>query len=975
MTFSPTDVVARFWKNAETHEELEGPVAVVPQEHLGRRRFLQLLGSAIAVPSLAACTRQPKEEIVPYVKQPEQLVPGRPLFYASAVPFGGVGRAVLVEQHMGRPTKVEGNPDHPASRGGTDTFAQAEILQLYDPDRSQTIRKDGEISSFGELAGAMQAAVLACRAKRGAGLHIVSGETTSPTLIAQIEELLAAMPEARWYVHEPVGNEAEQVATAASFGAIVEARYRFERADVVLSLDADYLGLEGNPAYVRDWADKRTAGTRGGTMNRCYAVQSAPQLTSASADHRAIVRAGEVEHVARLVVAKLLDKLGKGDKAIAEGAKLPAGASDAFVEAVAADLAHAGKNGLVVPGKFQPAIVHRLAHAANHALGAVDNTVWYGAPVRASARSAARTRAELVRALEAGQVDLLVVLGANPAYDAAGFAQAVFKAKLRIHHGLYFDETAALCHWHVPAAHPFESWSDVVSHDGTTSIVQPLIEPLYQSKSPHEVVAALGDKPDRTSLQIVRAHHAAALGDEPDLAWRRVLHDGFFRSGPEPVKTALQGAAWPAAAAIEGDLDLLFRPDPGVYDGRYANNAWLQEMPKPLTQLTWDNAAFVSPATAKALGLENGDLVEIHRAGGSLVIAAWIVPGYPERSVTVNLGYGRTRGGKVLKGSGFNGYALRAADDEWHVSGVTLKKTGAKYDLATAQPHGSMEGRDLAKSATLAAYREEPHRFGEHEDKPAETNLYPRKKYDGYAWGMTIDLTSCIGCSACLVACQAENNVPVVGKAEVMMGREMHWIRIDRYFEGSDAEPDTRFQPVPCMHCENAPCEAVCPVQATVHHDEGLNDMVYNRCIGTKDCSANCAYKVRRFNFFGYGVEAIAPLDPAAASMRMLHNPDVTVRSYGVMEKCSYCVQRINYARVDAKMHQRSIRDGDVMTACQAACPARAITFGNINDPKSQVARRKAEPRNYVLLQELNTLPRTSYLARLTNPNPKLSSG
>jgi molybdopterin-containing oxidoreductase family iron-sulfur binding subunit len=978
------EVVERFWRKAESFEP-EGPVSLVPADGVGRRRFLQLLGTAVAIPSLSACTRQPKEEIVPYVRQPEQIVPGRPLFYATAVTLGGVARGVLVEQHMGRPTKVEGNPDHPASLGGTDVFAQAEILQLYDPERSQTVRKDGEISSWGDLAGVLQAAVAARRSQKGAGLAIVTGDTTSPTLMAQIDELFTQMPEARWYLHEPVGNEGERAGLVALFGEPLEARYRFDRADVVLSLDADFLGLEGNPRYIRDWAEKRTAGVRGGTMSRMYAVQSAPHLTSASADHRAIVRACDVEHVARMVVAKVVAKILANNppaglepsvpKTIAAGAKLPAGVSEAWIDAVVDDLLDArGRNSaLIVPGQFQPAIVHRLAHLANVALGSGDRTVWYGAPARASARPGARTDiAELTAAIEAGKVELLVISGCNPVYDDRRFVQAVAKAKLRVHHGLYFDETAARCHWHVPATHPFESWSDAYSYDTTPTIVQPLIEPLYAGKSEHEVIAALSEKPDRTAYQIVRERWQR-LGKAPfDVFWRRLLHDGFWREGAAPpALVSVKESPWPAASAASDDLELVFRPDPGLFDGRYANNAWLQEMPKSITQLTWDNAVLVSKSTAKKHGLENGDVVRLERQDKKVEAAVLVVPGQPDGSITVTLGYGRERGGKVAKGSGFNAYKLRAATGEWHAIGVAVQRLDKKYELALAQTEPKMHGRNLARSSTLAAYREPDH-GKDHGPHHEYMSLYPRKKYDGYAWGMTIDLASCIGCSACLVACQAENNVPVVGKQEVLMGREMHWIRIDRYFEDSEDNPDTRFQPVPCMHCENAPCEAVCPVQATVHHDEGLNDMVYNRCVGTKDCSANCAYKVRRFNFFGYGVEAIAPLDPAAASMRMLHNPDVTVRSYGVMEKCSYCVQRINYARVDAKIHQRKIRDGDVMTACQAACPARAITFGDINDSQSQVVRRKAEPRNYTLLADLNTLPRTSYLARITNPNERL---
>jgi len=995
-TAATDDVVARFWRKAESHVDSgasgEGTVQVMRQGDdnggggLGRRRFLQMMGTSLAIPSMAACTRQPKEEIVPYVKQPEQIVPGRPLFYATATLLGGLARGVLVETHMGRPTKVEGNPEHPASRGGTDAIGQAEILELYDPDRSQTVLHNGAISSWVELASKVRAGVLGQRGKRGAGLRILTGEVTSPTLIGQIDALLTSMPLAKWHIHEAVDNDAERHATAEMFGRALEARYHFDRADVVLSLDADFLMVEGNPRYLHDYSQRRVAPVRAGKgrMNRHYAVQSAAQLTAANADERVIVPALAVEAVARLVAAKVLEKLGKTELAqkVAGGASQPVALSDAWLDAVSKDLVAAGERAVVVPGRFQSPIVHRVAHTLNEVLGALGKTVSFADPVRASARGNVGSLDELTSALHAGKVELLLVMGTNPVYSAEhdkSFADAMAKATLRVHHGLRFDETATLCHWHVPATHPFEHWGDVRSYDGTISIVQPLIEPLYASKSEHELLAVLGDNPDRSGYQVVRDYWRALWpGDDFDPGWRRMVHDGLLAQSEKGAATLrATNRPWPKAApAPSADaLELVLRPDPYLYDGRFANNGWLQEVPRPLSQLTWDNAAIMAPALAAKLGVQNGDVVLLEAAGGKLEAPVWTVPGSPSNSVTLHLGYGRQWGGKVLKNAGVNAYRLRSSAARWHVQGLSLTKTGKTYELASAQLHGKMEGRNLARSATLAEYREHgADAFTEH-GHHTPVSLYPDHAYPGYAWGLSIDLTSCVGCSACLVACQSENNVPIVGKEEVLVGREMHWIRIDRYYEGDDDNPDTRLQPVPCMHCESAPCEVVCPVAATVHHDEGLNDMVYNRCVGTKYCANNCPYKVRRFNFFPYSVEAVAPLDPTAPSMKLLHNPDVTVRSYGVMEKCSYCVQRINYARVGAKREGRSIRDGDVMSACQAACPAKAITFGNINDANAEVTRRKKEARNYTLLEELNNKPRTSYLARVTNPGVERAGG
>jgi molybdopterin-containing oxidoreductase family iron-sulfur binding subunit len=937
----------------------------------GRRGFLKVMGASLALAGLTGCTRQPEEKIVPYVKPPEEIVPGRPLFFATAVTDGGYAKGVLVESHMGRPTKVEGNPDHPASLGATDVFGQASVLDLYDPDRSQTLTYLGEIRPWGSFLAAVKAALDGQRATQGAGLRILSETVTSPTMAGQLQELLGAFPAARWHQYDPVGPDSVRAATAQATGAPSEVLYDLVKADVVVCLDADFVGHgPANLPLIRAFTSRRKlgAGQSPAGMNRLYVAESSPTLTGALADHRLPVRASEIEGLAR---------------AVAEGAP-PAGSPHAaWIAAAVKDLqAHAGRC-VVMAGPWQPAAVHALAHAANQRLGNVGQTVSYAPSVEARPIDQTASLRDLAAAMEAGQVQALVVLGGNPVYDAPAdleFARRMEKVPLRIHHGLYEDETAERCHWHVPSAHPLEAWSDARAFDGTVTIVQPLIAPLYAGcKSGHEVLAAFTSKPERSGYDIVRDYWKAqgVLGAD-EKAWQRALHDGVLAApamakvaGPGPSLAAAAAPPPPPAAAAQG-LEIVFRPDASVRDGRYANNGWLQELPRPLSKLTWDNAALMSPRTAESRGISiestslgsYTDVVELRYRGRSVKAPAWIVPGHPDGTVTVHLGYGRTRAGRVGSGVGFNAYALRTSDAPWFGGGLEVSKTGERYLLACTQDHWSMEGRNPVRAGTLEEYEKEPAYAQEMvEAPPRSLTLYPDFKYTGHAWGMSIDLNSCVGCNACTIACQAENNIPVVGKEQVGRGREMHWIRVDRYYSGAVENPETHHQPVPCMQCENAPCEVVCPVAATSHSDEGLNDMVYNRCVGTRYCSNNCPYKVRRFNFFLYS-------DFDTPSLKLQKNPDVTVRSRGVMEKCTYCVQRINRARIDARNEGRPIKDGEIKTACQAACPGEAIVFGDINDPASRVARLKAEPRNYGLLGELNTRPRTTYLAHVKNPNP-----
>ena len=968
---------------------------------VGRRGFLKLMSASLALAGVAGCTVQPDELIVPYVRQPEELVPGKPLFYATAMSLGGVAAGLLVESHDGRPTKIEGNPDHPASLGGTDLYAQATVLSLYDPDRSNTITELGEIRPWSAFIAAMKGALSAQIATKGAGLRILTETVNSPTLAAQIQQILAKYPEAKWVQWEPTTRDNVRAGARLAFGEYVEPVYDFAKADIVVSLDADFLAAENafGVKYARAFASRRRLDTAPDRMSRLYVAEATPTVTGGRADHRVPMKASQVEAFARAIAAKL------GVAGVSGTA--PAG-SEAYVDAIVKDLgAHRGAS-IVVAGESQPPAVHALAHAINDMLGNAGQTVAYLATPEVVPTEQHAAMRQLVVDMEAGRVQALLVLGeANPAFSAPAdwkFGEALQKVAWRAHSGLFHDETAELCQWHVPSTHFLEMWSDARSIDGTVSIVQPLIQPMYGGKSPHEVLATLGDRAERSGYDIVREYWtaaapaaaaapvavtatpasagaetaaiAAAPAGAPSAAaafekqWRKWLHDGFVAGTAAAPRTVALAAGWsaaPAAAPVNG-VEVIFKRDGSIYDGRFANNGWLQELPKPVTKLTWDTAALVGPKTAEKLGVANGDLLTVTMDGRSIDVPAWIDPGHAQDAITIGLGYGRPRAGRVGTGVGVNAYALRGSSAPWYGAAEVAKGRGT-YQLVSTQDHWSIEGRNLVRSAKLDEYKANPafaHEM-EHMKLSDGLTLYPTWEYSGYAWGMAIDLNTCTGCNACVIACQSENNIPVVGKDQVANGREMQWLRIDRYYAGDIDNPDTYYQPMPCQQCENAPCEVVCPVAATVHSAEGLNDMVYNRCVGTRYCSNNCPWKVRRFNFTLYQ-------DWDTASLKMQRNPDVTVRSRGVMEKCTYCVQRINSARIQAKREDREIKDGEVVTACEAACPSQAITFGNLNDPTSRVAKLKADPRNYSMLAELNTRPRTTYLAAVRNPNPALPS-
>ena len=965
-------------------------------ESVDRRDFLKLMGASLALAGMAGCGLPPEQNIVPYVKQPDGLVLGKPLHFATVMPFAGDAQGLLVESHEGRPTKIDGNPDHPASLGATDVFAQAAILDLYDPDRAKTTTKIGALSTWEEFKGTAQGLATSQKAVSGAGFRILTGTITSPQVAAQIEALLKLYPQAKWHQWEPAVGDGARDGAKLAFGRVLNPVYRLDRAQVILSLDSDFLASgPGHVRYMRDFYRKRHLTGPEGEMNRLYVVEPTPSVTGATADNRLPLKANDVELFARALAAKI----GPGGAAAA-----PARA-EKFLNAVASDLLKHKGAGLVVAGAQQPAEVHAISHLLNELLGNAGATVYYTEPVEAHPVNHSESLGELCSDMAHGKVDLLLVLGVNPVYDAPhdwDFVAKLKKVATLVHLSPHYDETSEYAHWHIPETHFLETWGDARAFDGTYSVVQPLIAPLYRAHSAFEVLAAFSDKPGATAYDAVRDRMKAMPGGaDLDRFWRKSLNDGLVAGSafpPVAVSAKATLASLPAAKAT-AETEFLFRPDPTIYDGRFANNGWLQELAKPVTKITWDNAALMSPATAEKLGVthsimsrggEHGNIraavVDIALSNSKVTAAAWVVPGQADGVVVLPLGYGRKKAGFAGSNKGFNAYAVRASDGLWTATGGTVTATKDEYPIACTQYHHNVEGRKILSTATLEEFKQNPHFVGEHDETPPrDLTLYEdfekRGYYSGYKWAMAIDLTKCNGCNACVVACQSENNIAVVGKDQVMRGREMHWIRIDRYYETelktqeddpkenpALSNPKTYFQPVPCQQCENAPCELVCPVGATVHSQEGLNDMVYNRCIGTRYCSNNCPYKVRRFNFLRFQ-------DWETPSLKLMRNPEVTIRSRGVMEKCTYCVQRINNGRIEAEKQNRPLRDGEIVTACGQACPSEAIVFGNANDPDSRVSklRAKMNPRAYNLLGELNARPRTTYLGAVRNPHPDLA--
>lgn len=971
-----------------------------------RRTFLKLAGASAVLAGLAGCRNLPTEKLVPYVKAPEDRLPGASQYFATVMPFGGFGFGVLARSVEGRPIKLEGNPDHPDSLGSSDAFVQAEMLNLYDPDRLAVVTKDGQVSTLDEMLVALRAALATQGANRGAGVRILTETTSSPTMARMVGAVQKQFPAAQWVRFDSVSRDQADEGTRLAFGEPLNVSYDLSKADVILSLDADLFG--GGPLSVRmtrDFTGRRTVKGTKVDLNRLYAIEGTPTLTGAVADHRLAVKPSEVDALTRALATRL------GVPGVSSN--LPASVPAKWLDALVRDLRRAGNRAVVIPGTHQIPSVHALAHAINLALGSVGTTVSFRKPALTPANGAASLSA-LAKDLEAGRVDVLLVLGGNPVYGAPAdvkLADLLPKAKFSLKLGMFDDETNRLCRWSVPETHFLEAWGDLRATDGTVSIAQPLILPLYSgARSAIEMLSVVAGA-EAEGMALVQATWMAHVGGQK--GWDSALNKGVVpntRSAAVPVTLNLQV---PAPMSPVSGMEVVFLPDPTIWDGRYSNNGWMQELPKPLTKLTWDNAVHLSPRTAEKLGVNDEEQVEVRTTVGAVTAPVFVMPGHPDDVATLHLGYGRTACGKVGVGPGFNFGALRSAG-AMSISAAELRKMPGKYPLASAQLHHSMEGRDILREGTVAAYREDPklRPKGLHEIEHA--SLYNQTEEWAKSglpqWGMTIDLDKCVGCNACVAACQSENNIPSVGKLEVQRGREMHWIRIDRYYRVTDAgksrdvtqdryhaddlgdkrgadllDPSkvtSHFQPVPCMHCETAPCEPVCPVAATVHSHEGLNQMVYNRCVGTRYCSNNCPYKVRRFNFFNYqhgGKNLDRPYgnqnyvgEKDVPLLRLINNPDVTVRSRGVMEKCTYCVQRINTVRIHAKKEGRDIEDGEIVPACAQACPGQAITFGNLADKNSRVSQLKAEPRNYGLLAELNTVPRTTYLGRLRNPNPEL---
>jgi MoCo/4Fe-4S cofactor protein with predicted Tat translocation signal len=975
------------------------PSAGQGNDEINRRDVLKLMAASAAMAGLSACTKLPTEKIVPYVKPPEEILPGRPLFYATSLFQAGVATGVLVESHTGRPTNISGNPEHPGSLGSSDIFNQASILQFWDPDRSQAVKNEGRDSTWSNFAAQMVNAGTRLTPSQGEGMRFLTKTITSPTLGAQMKALLARFPQAKWHQYEVSSGDSVREGARLAFGRPVNTVYHFDLADVIVSLDADFLTCgAGHVRYAREFGSRRdlSAGPDS-KLNRLYVAESMPTSTGSVSDHRLPVRSSDIDDLARQLAAAAGVAVPPSPNA---SSKIPA----AWVAAVGRDLAAHRGSSIVIAGEHQPPFIHALAHAINAALGNVGKTVVYTESIEAYPVNQMDSLRDLVNDLNAGKVDFLVILGPNPVYDAPvdfDFATALMKAKTRVHSSLYNDETAELCHWHAPAAHSLESWGDGRAYDGTVGIVQPLIAPLYDAHSALEVVALFTGGAGKSGHDLVRDYWQSQRPEKDkafEALWETSLHDGLVAGTALPAISVAPHADFVAlghAQPAGGDaasLEVVFRPDPAIGDGEFSNNSWLQELPKPITRITWDNAAMVSPSTAQQLGVTTGDYVTLTLTDGSAtrVISGgvYLVPGHADSSVTLHLGFGRTRGGSVGTGPGFNTYLLRSSSAPWIARGLQVGKTGKKYEFASTQQQyyidengrpiqeeesaAAVQGeekhssRDLVRIATFEEFRKDP-AFAQYKEEleTKDLTLYPGFKNEGYAWGMSIDLNRCVGCNACVIACQSENNIATVGKDQVARGRAMHWIRIDTYFRGNLDNPEMYYEPLPCQQCENAPCEYVCPVGATSHNAEGLNDMTYNRCVGTRYCSNNCPYKVRRFNFYLYS-------DYKTPSLYGMRNPNVTVRSRGVMEKCTYCVQRINAAKIRAEEENRLVRDGEIITACQSACPSEAIVFGNINDPNSKVSKLKAQTRDYGLLEDLNTRPRTTYLARVRNPNPEI---
>ncbi|MCI0631163.1 MAG: TAT-variant-translocated molybdopterin oxidoreductase [Phycisphaerales bacterium] len=1029
-----------------------------------RRQFLKVMGASLALAGMgmAGCRRWPQEKIAPYAHRPAGRTPGVPVQYATMMELGGVAAGLLVTSFDGRPIKIEGNPQHPINQGATDVHAQASVLDLYDPDRSQSVMKGGVKATWADFENWAKEHI----GPRGGGipssgggpLHSVAilSEATSSPSVQALRQKLVGMG-ATWHEYEPLNNDNEVKGSELAFGAPHRAHYSFEKARTIVSLDSDFLHCDAPGSAAVKWTRDFAAGRRmpgshdpnfqHASMSRLYVFESGVSLTGANADERVAMRSADVAVIAARLAAKLAPDATSplagllSDSPMVRTSRNPTGdskAMDDLLDHVAADLQANHGASIVIAGARQPAEVHALAHLINDALGNAGQTIKYTR--LGDAVKHVESIQALATGIEAGKFQTLVILGGNPVYNAPAdlnFGEVLKRVPNTVHLGDYFDETGAACTWHVNRAHYLETWGDGRAYDGTVCIGQPLIEPLFGGKSAIELLATIAGEEKTDGYEIVRRTFGemnGGPGNAPgnfEAAWRTALHDGIVRraetadASPSIQRQALGASAEALRQQRKGaganEVELVFAADASVYDGRFANNGWLQELPDPVVKLTWDNAVLMSPSAASMREIRDGDMVRISAGGRELTAAAMIVPGHYVGSMTLTLGYGREFGGRICKGAGFDFYRVRASDAMGFVGGAVVTKTGETYALAITQNHHPIDAigkrgleqrlPTLFREATVEQYKHHPdfvnhrthvlHRLSLwEEDLPFQSET--KRAGSQYAWAMSIDLNTCTGCNACVIACQAENNIPIVGKDQVRRGREMHWIRVDRYFQGSDPEAPKAMMlaPIPCMHCENAPCEEVCPVAATVHDEQGLNVMVYNRCIGTRYCSNNCPYKVRRFNYFDYHARGplreqpgvLMQVEPdyyakgsaeADPLKQMQFNPEVTVRMRGIMEKCTYCVQRITKARIEAKnawVAERNldpdanldlrvpIEDGTFTTACAQACPAQAIVFGDLNDPNSRVSKLHKHERTYQMLEELNNKPRTRYMAKIRNP-------
>jgi Fe-S-cluster-containing dehydrogenase component len=995
-----------FWRSLEAKEHPEPlreqasgsdivkqSIDVPGLTRLRRRQFLTLSGAISALAGVGGCIRRPVEKIMPYTEMPEDVTVGVASHYATVLIRRGEALGVVVQSSEGRPTKVEGNPEHPASAGTTDLHAQAALLDLYDSERARTPTGRGAPRTSGDFDAGLAGLAADLAASGGAGLRILSEPTLSPTFLRLRVALRAKLPNAVFHTYAPVNDSNERAGTQLAFGRRLLVLHRLAEARVIVALDSDFLMTEtGSVEAAHGFAGGRHMESASASKpNRLYAIEPTMSVTGSNADHRLSLPAQSIGAYAKALAAALGGHgISLGALGSALGPPQLAGVAPPWILAVAKDLAEHQGASLVIAGSRQPAAVHALAAAMNSALGNAGQTVVYVDPVDAEEPDHFADIAALARDMAAGKVQTLFVLGGNPVLDAPAdvrFGEALAQVPLSIGLSGHRHETGELCTWHVPQAHALESWGDQVSRAGTYSVQQPLIAPLFGGRTDISLLAALLAAPgaaeaERDPHLLVKATAAAEHGAADELSWQRLLQRGVGSGSPQisrelgiqeaavaaAVRALPEAAPLDAAQPESGSLEVVFLADNKLLDGRHANNAWLQELPDPITRITWDNAALIAPSTAKALGVESGDMLRLASKAGSIDIVAWVQPGQSRGSIGLPMGWGRKRGGRHALGAGFDVYPLRTSEAPHFTAGVKLTKLGSRYPLSQTQEHDVMEGRPIALDATLDAYRAQP-AFGQWgSPDPSTPPPWNTQDYSqGPQWGMVIDLNRCIGCSACVVACQAENNIPVVGKEQIARGREMAWLRIDRYYVGDDADqPEVAFQPIGCQHCEQAPCENVCPVNATSHSPEGLNDVAYNRCIGTRYCMNNCPYKVRRFNFHNNNLDI-------PDTQKMAYNPEVTLRFRGVVEKCTYCVQRIQKSKIAAKREGRELSDGDVVSACQQACSARAITFGDIRDEQSAVSKARAVDRNYALLADVGTRPRTRFLGKVRNPNPEMA--